>query len=348
MNNAPAASRYEQPPRPLNANGATRRVGLEIELGHLTLEETLTVVCTAVGGEIASDSRTEGSVNDTPWGKFKIEVDSTPLKERSYMRPLEMLGIQADSPAAQAVEDSVLQVAREFVPVEVVTPPIPWDQLHELDPLWAALRSAGAEDTRGSLLYAFGLHLNPEPADLGVETILNTLRGFLLLEDWIMAVAKIDLSRLVAPYIRPFPEGYRRKILEPAYRPTWEEFVDDYVKDNPTRNRPLDLLPLINYVGAPNLAERVEDWELVGSRPTFHYRLPNCELAQPSWTPAEEWSRWVMIERVAGDAELLRELSKAYLATTDWPLRLQRGGWADQLRARLSLDGVPGAPSASG
>lgn len=349
MSNAPSGMcRYEAPPRARNAQGAMRHVGLEIELGHLTLEQTLEIVRDAVGGEIACDSRTEGSVKETPFGKFKVEVDSTPLKERSYMRPLEMLGLDADSPTAQVVEDSVLQVAREFVPIEVVTPPIPWDRLQELDRLWDALRKAGAEDTRSSLLNAFGLHLNPEPPDLEVGTIVNAIRGFLLLEDWIRQSSHIDLARLVAPYIRPFPETYRRKILEPAYRPTWEEFVDDYVKDNPTRNRPLDVLPLIAHIGADDLESRVEDFALVGARPTFHYRLPNCELAKAGWTPAQDWNRWVMVERVAEDPELLRELSRSYLATYDLPLRMQSGGWIDQLRERLQLGSSEGALATSG
>jgi hypothetical protein len=330
--------RYEEPPRRKNQKGDERHVGLEIELGHLTIEQTLEIVRDSVGGEIVSDSRTEGCVKETPFGKFKIELDSTPLKQRSYMRPLELIGVDADSPAGQVVEDSVLNVARELVPIEVVTPPIPWNRMQELDPLWEALRQAGAEDTHSSLLNAFGLHLNPEPPDFEVTTILNTMRGFLLLEDWIMQASNIDFSRLVAPYIRAFPETYRRKVLEVAYRPTWEEFVDDYLKDSPTRNRPLDLLPLMRHIGAPDLESRVEEWSLVTARPTYHYRLPNCELAKPGWTPAAEWNRWVMVERVAEDPSLLTELSKAYLATTDWPLRMQRGGWVDQLRTRLPLD----------
>lgn len=333
-----SGSRYEMPPRSRNAQGEMRKVGIEIELGGLGLDQTLAIVRDHVGGEIVSESRTKGSVERTPLGKFKVEVDSTPLKERSYLRPLAAIGLDQDSSAAQVIEESVLAVAGEFVPLEVVSPPIALDQLALLDPLWAALREAGAEDTRSSLLHAFGLHLNPEPPDLEVNTILNSLRGFLLLEDWIMETSNIDISRLVAPYIRRFPEAYRRKILEPAYRPTWLEFVDDYLKDSPTRNRPLDLLPLIAHVGAPDLETRVEDWALVGSRPTFHYRLPNCELTQPGWTPAKDWNRWVAIERVAEDPAILRELSKAYLETSDLPLRMQSGGWVEEVRARLALD----------
>jgi hypothetical protein len=335
-------SRYDVPPRIKNAKGETRRVGLELELGHLTLEHTLEIVHGVVGGEIVSDSRTEGSVRGTKHGNFKVEVDSTPLKERAYLRPLEALGLDADSPTAQLLEDSVLQVAREFVPMEVVTPPIPIDQLGSLDPMWQALQRAGAEDTRSAAWNAFGLHLNPEPPDFEVGTILDIVRAFLLLEDWIMDASDVALSRLIAPYIRAFPETYRRKVLDPAYAPDWEGFVDDYLIDSPTRNRPLDLLPLISHIGAPNLESRVEDWALVGQRPTFHYRLPNSEVATPDWTPATEWNRWVTIERVAEDKALLRELSESYLDTYDLPLRMQRGGWAEQVRARLGLPGRAG------
>jgi Putative amidoligase enzyme len=327
---------YLPPPRARNAKGEVRRVGLELELGYLSLESTLELVRGALGGEIVSDSRTEGSVQGTPFGRFKVEVDSTPLKERSYLRPLEALGLDPDSPTALLVEDSVLQVAREFVPIEIVSPPIPWDQLHELDALWSALRAAGAQDTRSSVMHAFGLHLNPEPPDFEVPSLLNTLRAFLLLEDWIVQTADTDLARLIAPYIRTFPEPYRRKILQPGYQPDWTTFVDDYLESTPTRNRPLDMLPLLAHLKAPGLEERVEDWALVGARPTYHYRLPNCELARPGWTPAEEWNRWVAIERVAEDAALLRALSEAYLDTSDLPLRMQRGGWATQLSARLA------------
>jgi hypothetical protein len=209
------------------------------------------------------------------------------------------------------------------------------------------LREAGVEDTRSSLLHAFGLHFNPEPPDFEVDTILDTLRSFLLLEDWIALASDIDLARIIAPYIRAFPESYRRKVLASAYRPTWEEFVDDYVKDNPTRNRPLDLMPLIAHIGAPGMAERVEDWHLVNARPTYHYRLPNSEVAQPGWTPAKDWNRWVQVERVAEDSALLRELSSAYLATSDLPLRMQRMGWAEAVRERLSLEGAPATQASS-
>jgi hypothetical protein len=331
---APIALAYEAPVRPHNEHGEVRRVGLELELGRLSLERTLEIVAATCGGRVEHESRTEGAVRDTRLGTFHVEFDHSILKSRSYLRPLERLGLidEGDADAAGRVESSVLQVAAEIVPIEVVTPPVPWNRLGELDPLWRALREAHAADTHGSLLFAFGLHLNPEVPAADVDSTLSVLRAFLLLEDWIVEVSKIDLARRISPFIRTFPEAYRRKVLASEYAPSSEQLVADYLAHNPTRNRPLDLCPLFVAQHGPRILERVEEAHLVKGRPTFHYRLPNCELAQAGWTPARDWNRWVAIERLAADVSLLGELSQAYLATFDLPLRLQSGHWVSELK----------------
>jgi len=316
-----------------------RKVGLEIELGGISLQRTLDLLQSSLGGTVEVQSRTEGALHDTAFGKFKVELDSKPLKERRYMHVLEQLGMEPDSSTAQLVEESVLQVASELVPIEIVTPPIPIDRLHELDPLWSSLRSAGAEDTHSSVLNAFGLHLNPEMPDGETATLLGVMRAFLLLEDWIMDASRIDISRRIAPYIRPFPEAYRRMILQPDYAPDAAGLVRDYLTHSPTRNRPVDLLPLFVHLHGEALLKSVSDAPLVKARPTYHYRLPNCELATPNWSPARDWNRWVAVEKLAENPELLTELSVSYLETFDLPLRLQSGGWLDSVRARLSLPG---------
>jgi Putative amidoligase enzyme len=335
-----ASSGYTAPPREHNAQGEPRRVGLELELAGLSVESALELIRRCFGGEIEASQRTHGTVAGTPFGTFKVEYDLVALQKRSYLRPLELMGIESDSRTAQLVEDTVLQVASEVIPVEVITPPIPWPRLHELDPLWERLRAAGAEDTHDSVFYAFGLHLNPETPDGEVATLLAHLRAFLLLEDWVVESSRMDLSRRLAPFVRPFPEAYRRKVLEPSYSPkTGAALVDDYIEASPTRNRGLDMLPLFVHLFGPTLLERVEDRELVKPRPTFHYRLPNCELASPDWSPRADWNRWIAIERLAQSPALLTELSHAYLETFDLPLRLQSIAWIDELRERMTLPG---------
>jgi len=330
---------YEVPPHAYNTRGEPRRVGLEVEIGGLSLERTLDVIQATLGGRVEVRSRTEGRVQDTAYGSFSAEFDHAILRERSYLHPFEKLGLIAreDSALAQRFEDSVLKVAAEIVPIEVVTPPIAWHLLDRLDPLWSALRHAGAEDTHDSLLYAFGLHLNPEVPALDGGTLLAFVRAFLLLEDWLEEISHIDISRRISPFIRSFPEAYRRKVLVFDYAPDALAFADDYLADNPTRNRPLDLHPLLVHVHGQRLLERMDEASLVKPRPTFHYRMPNCELAKPGWTPALDWNRWLAVERLASDARMLEILSAAYLETLDLPLRLQRGGWAVHVRQQMVL-----------
>lgn len=333
-------SGYAVPPREHNVHGEPRRVGLEVELAGLSVEGALELIRRSFGGKVDASQRTHGTVSGTPFGTFKVEYDLRALQKRSYLRPLELMGIESDSRTAQLVEDTLLQVASEVVPLEVITPPIPWHRLHELDPLWERLRAAGAEDTYGSVFYAFGLHLNPETPDGEVATLLAYLRAFLLLEDWVIESSRMDLSRRIAPFVRPFPEPYRRKVLAPDYAPSsGPALVDDYVEANPTRNRGLDMLPLFVHLYGEGILERVEDRELVKPRPTFHYRLPNCELASPGWSPRADWNRWIAIERLAQSPALLTELSRAYLDTFDLPLRLQSIAWIDELRERITLPG---------
>jgi hypothetical protein len=316
-----------------------------MEFGHLSLERVLELVQTTLGGTPEVQSRTEGEVQNTRFGTFKVELDSAPLKHKSYMRPLEQLGLDPESDTAQLVEDSVLRVAREVVPIEVVAPPIPWNQLHELDPLWSALMQAGAEDTRASILHAFGMQLNAEAPDLSVECALSTLCGFFLLEDWLAAEVVVDITRRVVPYVRSFPQEYVRKVLQEDYAPDWDQFIDDYAAANPTRNRPLDLLPLMVEATGRDLSREIEEWALVKARPAFHYRLPNCDLNQPGWSPAVEWNRWVRVEQVANDPALRRELSAAYLDQFENRSGARKVEWIAHLTQRLGLASeAPSAP----
>lgn len=328
---------YAAPPHPSNARGELRAVGIELELGGSSLETVLGAVQRSLGGTIVQHSATDGEVEGTKVGPIRVEFDSRPLKERKYLRALEHVGVEPNSTAANALEDTVLRVASELVPVEVVTPPVPWNRLHELDPMWHALRDAGAEDTRSSLLYAFGLHLNPETPDSSVATVLAHLRAFMLLDAWLAEAIDVDLARRVAPYIRPFPPVYRQLVLAPDYAPDWPAFTTDFVHHNPTRNRPLDLVPLIVHATGFDLSAEIKEWVLVKPRPAFHYRLPNSEISMPGWTPAIDWNRWVEVERLAATPELLRDLCAEYLDSALLAAEPNAKRWLAHLDERLRL-----------
>ena len=91
----------------------------------------------------------------------------------------------------------------------------------------------------------FGLHINPETPRVDAATLLNYLRAFVLLYPCLEQRIKVDITRRLGPYINSFPDEYVRLILAEDYPATAERLIDDYVRFNPTRNRPLDMLPVL-------------------------------------------------------------------------------------------------------
>lgn len=325
---------YRQPPATTNFEGNPRQIGVEVELGGLPLSTVAEIVADTLDGHVVEDSPFVCRVEDTACGSIGVELDSRPLKERAYA---ELLGETEGSSLMDWFERSVSAAAQSLVPVEIVTAPLSLEQLPCLDPLWHRLNAAGAEGTRDSVLYAFGLHLNPDLPDVDAETVLAHLQSFLLLYDWLLREEDVDISRRVTPFIFPFPESYRRRILERGYRPSLDALIDDYLTENPSRNRALDMLPLFTHLRPEAVARALPKDNLVNARPTFHYRLPNCEIGRTGWTPANAWNRWVAVERLAADPDRLRATADEYLQLADLPLRLQASGWAERCAELVSV-----------
>jgi hypothetical protein len=120
----------------------------------------------------------------------------------------------------------------------------------------------------------------------------------------------VDITRRISPYINPFPAEYAKLVLDPTYPADAGRLIDDYVAHNPTRNRPLDMLPVLAHLDRQRVTDRIEDPHLVKGRPAFHYRLPNCMVDEPDWTLAREWNTWVEVERLAADKERLNRRMK--------------------------------------
>jgi hypothetical protein len=122
----------------------------------------------------------------------------------------------------------------------------------------------------------------------------------------------VDFTRRISPYINPFPAAYARLVLAPDYPADAGRLIDDYIAHNPTRNRPLDMLPVLAHLDERRVMERVEDPHLVKGRPAFHYRLPNCMVNEPGWTLAREWNAWVDVERLAADPDRIARMARDY------------------------------------
>ncbi|SNY99061.1 amidoligase family protein [Halomonas sp. hl-4] len=317
----------DAPPNGQNAKGQTRHIGVEIEFAGLPPRDTAQIVRELFGGELNVVSPHRLLVEGTRWGKFGIELDTQyahpdkALLEESHeqdgewARQRHLHRLEFHRKTRALIGDMVTGL----VPTEIVCPPVPWNELEDLDALFEALRAHGAKGTDASLLYGFGLHLNLEIERSDVDYLLAMLRAYLLLASWLRDEIKVDITREVLPHANPFPKEYAFKVLSSQYTPDIDTLIDDYLHYNPTRNRELDLLPLFAYL-RPSHPHKLLHTELIKPRPTFHYRLPNAQLSEPHWGAAKEWNRWVAVERLAASRETLASRCEDYIAKHNRPL----------------------------
>jgi hypothetical protein len=323
--------RFDLPPVLHNARGEVRKAGFELEYSGLTITDSALLIRDVFGGTHVIDSTFEHRVEGTRFGDFKVEIDTKFLKDRQYEAPLRALGVDPASTDTGWLERALLGVLSTVVPIEIAAPPIPIDQLAPLDQLRHRLHLAGAKGTRASVLYAFGMHINPEIVSDDPVELLNYLRAFILLYPWLKRESEVDLTRSISPYIDRVPSEYGRLIMQPNYRATRERLIDDFLTHNPTRNRPLDMLPVLTHLDAERVQRNVPDMSLVKPRPSFHYRLPNCMIDEPQWTLASEWNRWVAVERLANDPQRIAAMSRDYQAAEAESFKPFVDKWPDVL-----------------
>lgn len=310
--NSEIETAFLKPPRLQDEAGKERTAGFEFEFSSVELEKIVQIVHETFGGEVEKRSTYEYKIHNAAYGSFTVEIDSGVLTKKKYQKPLEQLGLMEKDKSSDLWERSLMGLFSSIVPFEIATPPIPLTELSHLGKLESELRKAGAVGTRAGILYAFGLHINPRVVSPRVEDLVRYVQAFLLLQPWIQKRTQVDLARRVSPFIAPYPKEYEKKVLDPAYKPTMTQCIDDYLEHNASRNRALDLLPLLAHFDEKRVRAAVGEEHKVNPRPCFHYRLPNCDIDGPGWTFAKEWNTWVVVERLAEDVELLPELLTQY------------------------------------
>ncbi|MCC5806442.1 MAG: amidoligase family protein [Opitutales bacterium] len=324
---------FWKPPVTTAPGGGERVVGVELEFAGLDMAGIAEIITGVYGGRLETKDVWSGKVCGTSlaeFGDFAIELDASLLKDGKLERYLGKVGVEKGE-TFSSVEDFVARSARHIVPMEIVAPPLPLGRLPELERLRAALAASAAKDTRASVFHAFGTHFNPEAPSFEAADIRDILRAFLILYDWLKEKLEVDLSRRLTPFIDPFPRAYARLVLAPDYAPDLDTLIRDYLRHNPTRNRPLDMLPLFAHLREDVVFEGFEP-KLVSPRPAYHYRLPNCSLNDPAWTLASEWNRWVVVERVAADKERMAHLAESWLHWLDHPAQVVAGRIAAKIR----------------
>lgn len=332
-----APTAFPRPPVASTDDGRMRRVGFEIEVGGLGAAAVAAVVATVFDGRVTTDHAHCRRV-ETDLGTFTVELDTRfahpgpadgVLEPGPWLREILMARDDLERWASGLYGD----IATGLVPTEVVCPPVPLDRLDRLGPLVPALRAAGAEGTAQGLLYAFGTQLNVEAPALTAECITAYIQAYLLLSEWLRSQIEVDRLRILLPFVDRFPQGFRRLMLDPDHAPDMARLIDDVLAHNPTRNRELDLLPLLAAIDEGRVRRVLPD-EKIKPRPTFHYRLPNTALDTPDWDLATEWRRWLAVEGLAAD-DTTRRRMMAHAREAD----AAGGSWSDWIDTLLDTLG---------
>lgn len=276
-------------PTPDDRDGEPRRVGVEVEMGHLDEEAVAHVLRDSLGGTFdrrAGEIRLTGSA----LGRIKIYLD-TRFRDRI--------------PAA------LRSSLAGLVPVEIVTDPLLPDELPRLDAALRALAKAGATGTRDGLLLGFGVHLNPAIAGPKAEDLVPVLTAYALCEDLLRAQMQIDISRRLLPFTATYPPSLVDALVA-APPQDLPALADLYLRWCPGRNQGLDLLPILAHLDPDRVFAAIGRNGAVSPRPAWHYRLPDCRIDEPVWSVCLEWNRWVALERLAADAPRLARLAEAW------------------------------------
>lgn len=270
------------PPEKKTAAGDLRRVGVELEFSGLDVEAAAGIVQGVYGGEIHQISDHRYEVDTPDFSVFTIELDT----KYAHPNPTLAENFGSDSLLAEAdrsISKTVGDISSGLVPTEIVTPPLPYNQLHTLTAVLDGLRDKSAKGTDSSVLAGFGLHLNPEAASTEAEHIVRMLKAYLICSPKLRDFIQVDATRRLLPHVDPFPEHYIQRVLDPSYGPEQANLIDDYLGDNPTRNRELDLLPLFKHVDENRIVAALND-DRIKARPAYDYRLPDMNLSNDDWS----------------------------------------------------------------
>jgi hypothetical protein len=299
-----SAVAFDPLPSRWDASGA-RRIGVEVEFTGLSARTAAQALSVEIGGIVAKEDPHAFLVLGSALGDLTVELDIRYAHpQRAYGKTLPVrLG-----PRTAAWLGSALS---SIVPRELITAPMTLDRLPGVDHAVDVLRRAGATGHGTTRFGSLGLHFNIDPPDLSATALTATLKAFLLLEPWLRhETARHEADRpsfLPAPY----PADYVRRVIAPDYQPDLASLADDYLATNPTRDRALDLLPILLHLDEAKVRARVPR-EKIGARPVFHYRLPQAHVGEAGWGMASDWNGWAAVERLADDHDQLVALGWAY------------------------------------
>lgn len=326
---------FLQPEIKENYKNEIRHIGFELEFANIDIEKILDILEKEFNFKVKKVNNYLFHL-ESEYGDFILELDFELLTQQKIKKNAKELsqkiGIDIKKENIDSVEKMIGDMSKDIVPYEISTPPLPLDKISLVDEIIKKLAINDAKGTKHKIYYAFGLHINVEVISLDVKSLLDYTRSYLILQDFINKDAKIDLARKITPFIDNFEKDYIKYVLQDSYNPTINEFIDDYLKFNPTRNRSLDLLPILAFIDEEAVRKILPN-EKIKPRPAFHYRLSNSMIGSQGWGISEEWNRWIIIEELANNKQSLDLLSKEYLSHLDNIINLTT--WEEKVKSWL-------------
>lgn len=314
-------TRFPALPQPLNAQGEPRRVGVEIELGNMDENRVAALAQQQFGGTLRTKDAVQ-YVEESSIGDLEIYLDTALTKARK-----------------SALRDLALDLGHEVIPVEIVTDPLDMDGLEKLDDFREVLRHEGAAGSGAGVLLGFGVHLNVEIASEQPADIIRPLMAYALIEDWMRKTHPIDESRRLLPFTAPYPTSFVRALIALGPDAGIDALIECYLAETPSRNHGLDMFPLLAHLRPDAMTDKLR--ASTKPRPAFHFRLPDCRIDDPDWSLADEWRRWLMVERIAADLPLMQRLADGW-QDDHGAMTFSRSSWADRTAEILppALDGI--------
>ena len=297
-------------PHPRTRDGDERRVGVEVEFGHLAEHRAAEILARRMGGAARASGTREQTVAVPDLGEFRVYLDTR------YRHTV-----------ASLLGDTGIDLARLVVPVELVTPPLSPARLPDLDRVLQDFAEAGAQGTTDGLLLGFGVHLNVAVRGLDVADLWPVMQAFAFLEDWIRRSDPIDVARRTLPFVAHWPRTLTDRLAGDPPKDA-DALVALCLERMPSRNHSLDLMPVLAMLDEGRVRRTAREPLAISARPAWHYRLPDCRLDDPSWSVAWEWNKWVLVEEIAARDDLLDTLAARWRRhRSSWPGT--RRQWAD-------------------
>jgi hypothetical protein len=317
---------FIEPKNRNNYKNEIRHIGFELEFSNIDIEKILEILEKEFNFEINRINNYFYKLH-SKYGDFILELDFELLTKQKLTKNakefFKITGIDIDK-----IENFIGKLSKDIVPYEISTPPLPLNKIEIVESIVEVLGQNEAKGTTYKIYYAFGLHINVEVISLEVKSLLSYLRAYVILQDFINKDAKVNLARKITPFIDNFKNDYIKYILNKNYNPTIEEFILDYIKFNPTRNRSLDMLPILGFIDEKIVKKLLPD-EKIKPRPAFHYRLSNSDIGDENWKVSDEWNRWILVENLANDEGSITQLSTEYVHYLDKFMNLN--SWEDKI-----------------